>query len=69
MWGGKFSGGELITALAKSYSLDLKAVTAPVEKEWNEKKRVSYEKRSARLAKERSKAKKAKPEREALAKK
>jgi hypothetical protein len=60
---GKFSGGELITTLAKSYSLNLKAVTAPVEKEWNEKKRVSYERREARLAKERAKAKKAaKPE-------
>jgi len=66
---GKFSGGELITTLAKSYSLDLKAVTAPVEKEWNEKKRVSYEKRQARLAKERTRVKKAKPETEALAKK
>jgi hypothetical protein len=71
---GKFSGGELITTLAKSYSLDLKAVTAPGEKEWNEKKRISYERREARLAKERSKAKKAKPEKakpetEALAKK
>jgi hypothetical protein len=71
---GKFSGGELITTLAKAYSLDTTAIAAPVEKEWNAKKVASYEKREARLAKERSKAKKAKPEKakpetEALAKK
>jgi len=67
--GGKYSPGELVTKLAKAYELDLKAIAAPVEKDWNERKAGSYAKRNARLAKERAKVKKAKPETEALAKK
>ena len=69
---GKFSDGKEIEALSKDYGLNAEAIKAPVEKEWGEKKRVSYAKRTARLAKERAKARaEAKPEKskEVIAKK
>jgi len=59
---GKFSEGTNIVDLGKAYLVNLKQVAAPVEKEWAEKKRVSYAKRAARLAAEKKRvAKKAKP--------
>lgn len=51
---GTFSNGKEITTVAKGYGLDLKIITAPVEKEWAEKKRISYAKRDARLAAEKN---------------
>ena len=54
----KFSDGEKIEELAKAYLVPIKKVSAPVEKEWNEKKRLSYEKRDKRLAGERASVKK-----------
>lgn len=54
---GKFSDGEKIEELAKAYLVPIKKVSAPVEKEWNEKKRASYEKRDKRLAGERASVK------------
>jgi ParB family chromosome partitioning protein len=53
---GKFSHGQKIEQLARAYGVDINAVTAPVIQAWEEKKRISYAKRDARLAKERAKA-------------
>lgn len=52
---GKFASGEFIVPLVKAYGLDVKAISAPVEKDWNERKRISYGKRDKRLAAERAK--------------
>lgn len=52
----KFSHGQKIEQLATAYGVDINAVTAPVIQTWEEKKRTSYAKRDARLAKERAKA-------------
>jgi hypothetical protein len=52
---GKFSDGGGITLVAKAYGVDIEAVTKPVVQAWEEKKRISYAKRDARLAKERAK--------------
>jgi len=38
--------------VARAYGLDIETITAPVIKEWEEKKRISYAKRDARLTKE-----------------
>jgi ParB family transcriptional regulator, chromosome partitioning protein len=53
---GKFSHGQKIEQLATAYGVDINVVTAPVIQTWQEKKRMSYAKRDARLAKERAKA-------------
>jgi len=55
---GKFSQGEKIEELAKAYLVPIKKVSEPVKKEWDEKKRASYEKRDKRLAGELASAKK-----------
>jgi hypothetical protein len=52
---GKFSYGHKVELVAKAYGVDIEAVTQPVIQAWEEKKRISYAKRDARLAKERAK--------------
>jgi ParB family transcriptional regulator, chromosome partitioning protein len=52
---GKFSFGQKVELVAKAYGVDIEAVTKPVVQAWEEKKRISYAKRDARLAKERAK--------------
>jgi ParB family chromosome partitioning protein len=60
----KYSRAHGLEVIPAAYKLDAKAVVAPVEKAWNEKKAASYKKRDERLKKERAKAeaKKAKKE-------
>jgi len=45
---GKFSHGKGIEAVSKAYGLNVATLKAPIEKEWGEKRRVSYDKRKAR---------------------
>jgi ParB family chromosome partitioning protein len=52
---GKFSYGQKVELVAKAYGVDIEAVTKPVVQAWEEKKRISYAKRDARLAKEQAK--------------
>jgi ParB family chromosome partitioning protein len=50
----KFADGKEVELVANAYGLDVKALSTPVVSEWEEKKRISYAKRDARLAKERA---------------
>jgi hypothetical protein len=52
---GKFSYGQKVELVAKAYGVDIEAVTKLVVQAWEEKKRISYAKRDARLAKEQAK--------------
>jgi ParB family transcriptional regulator, chromosome partitioning protein len=52
---GKFSYGHKVELVATAYGVDIAAATKPVVQAWEEKKRISYAKRDARLAKERAK--------------
>jgi ParB family chromosome partitioning protein len=54
----KFGGGEDIEVAAKAYGVPVGEIKRKITGEWNAKKKVSYEKREARLAKERERAKK-----------
>jgi hypothetical protein len=51
----KFGGGDQIRKVAKDFGLNLEAISAPVKAEWDKKKKESYNRRTARLAKEREK--------------